>query len=35
LRAATDAVRLDTTRMGVDAAFAEALRIVESRRRSD
>ena len=35
LRAATDAVLLDTTRMGVDAAFAEALRIVELRRRSD
>ncbi len=34
LRAATDATRLDTTRMSVDAAFAETLRIVESRRRS-
>lgn len=35
LRAAADAVRLDTTRMSVDAAFAESLRIVESRRRSN
>jgi len=35
LRAAPDAVQLDTTRMSVDAAFAQALRIVESRRRSD
>lgn len=34
LRAAADATRLDTTRMSVDAAFAETLRIVESRRRS-
>ena len=34
LRAAADAVLLDTTRMSVEAAFAEALRIVESRRRS-
>ncbi len=35
LRAAADAIRLDTTRMSVDAAFAETLRIVESRRRSN
>ncbi len=34
LRAAADAVRLDTTRMSVEGAFAEALRIVESRRGS-
>jgi cytidylate kinase len=34
LRAAADVTRLDTTRMSVDAAFAETLRIVESRRRS-
>jgi len=31
LRAAPDAVRLDTTKMSVEAAFAESLRIVESR----
>ncbi len=34
LRAAADAVLLDTTAMSVEAAFAESLRIVESRRRS-
>jgi cytidylate kinase len=34
LRAAADAATLDTTRMGVEAAFAEALRIVEARRRA-
>jgi cytidylate kinase len=34
LRAAADAALLDTTRMSVEAAFAEALRIVESQRRS-
>ena len=33
LRAAADATLLDTTRMSVEAAFAEALRIVKSRRR--
>ncbi len=33
LRAAADAALIDTTRMSVDAAFADALRIVESRRR--
>jgi len=33
LRAAADAVPLDTTAMSVEAAFAESLRIVESRRR--
>ena len=33
LRAAPDAVRLDTTTMSVEAAFAESLRIVEARRR--
>jgi cytidylate kinase len=33
LRAAADATTLDTTRMGVEAAFAAALRIVEARRR--
>jgi CMP/dCMP kinase len=32
LRAAPDAVRLDTTAMSVEAAFAESLRIVEARR---
>jgi cytidylate kinase len=32
LRAAGDAVQLDTTHLGVDAAFAEALRIVEAAR---
>jgi cytidylate kinase len=36
LKAAPDAVLLDTTRLGVEAAFAEALRIVEGNRgRSD
>jgi cytidylate kinase len=36
LKAAPDAALLDTTRLGVEAAFAEALRIVEERRgRSD
>ncbi|MGD1036202.1 MAG: (d)CMP kinase [Roseiarcus sp.] len=34
LRAAADAAVLDTSRMSVEAAFAETLRIVESRRRS-
>jgi cytidylate kinase len=33
LRAAPDAALLDTTRMGVETAFAEALRIIETRRR--
>jgi cytidylate kinase len=33
LRAAPDAVRLDTTAMSVEAAFTESLRIVEARRR--
>jgi cytidylate kinase len=32
LRPADDAVRLDTTHLGVDAAFEEALRIVEAAR---
>jgi cytidylate kinase len=32
LRAALDADQLDTTRLGVEATFAAALRIVESRR---
>jgi cytidylate kinase len=32
LRAASDAVLLDTTRLGVEAAFAGALRIVEAKR---
>ena len=32
LRAAPDAALLDTTRLGVDAAFAAALAIVEARR---
>jgi cytidylate kinase len=32
LRPADDAVRLDTTHLGIDAAFAEALRIVEAAR---
>ena len=32
LRAATDAALLDTTRLGVEAAFAAALDIVEARR---
>ena len=32
LRAAPDAVRLDTTAMNVEAAFAESVRIVEARR---
>jgi cytidylate kinase len=34
LRAAADAVLLDTTAMSVEAAFAASLRIVEARRRS-
>jgi cytidylate kinase len=34
LRAAADAVLLDTSAMSVEAAFAESLRIVESRRRA-
>ncbi len=33
LKAAPDAVRLDTTKMSVEAAFAESLRVVEARRR--
>jgi CMP/dCMP kinase len=33
LRAAPDAVRLDTTTMSVEAAFTESLRIVEAQRR--
>ena len=32
LRSADDAVRLDTTHLGIDAAFAEALCIVEAAR---
>jgi len=32
LRAAPDAAVLDTSRLGVEAAFAEAVRIVEERR---
>ena len=32
LRAADDAVRLDTTHLGIDAALAEALQIVEAAR---
>jgi CMP/dCMP kinase len=32
LRPADDAVRLDTTHLGIEAAFAEALRIVEAAR---
>jgi cytidylate kinase len=32
LRAADDAVMLDTTHLGIDAASAEALRIVEAAR---
>ena len=32
LRPADDAIRLDTTHLGVEAAFAEALRIVEAAR---
>ncbi len=32
LRAAHDAVRLDTTRLGIEAAVAEAVRIVEAAR---
>jgi cytidylate kinase len=36
LRAAPDAALLDTTRLGVEAAFAEAVRIVEQQpRRQD
>jgi cytidylate kinase len=34
LKAAPDAVRLDTTKMSVEAAFAESLNVVEARRRS-
>ena len=34
LKAAPDAALLDTSRLGVEAAFAEALRIVEARRGS-
>ena len=33
LRAADDAVRLDTTHLGVDAAVEEALRIIEAARK--
>ncbi len=33
LRAAPDAVVLDTTRLGVDAAFAAALDLIEAKRR--
>ena len=32
LRAADDAVTLDTTHLGIDAALAEALRMVEAAR---
>ena len=32
MRAAEDAVQLDTTRLGIDEAFAAAVRIVEGRR---
>jgi CMP/dCMP kinase len=32
LRPADDAVRLDTTPLGVEAAFVEALRVVEAAR---
>jgi cytidylate kinase len=32
LRPANDAVLLDTTHLGVEAAFVEALRIVEAAR---
>jgi cytidylate kinase len=32
LRPADDAVTLDTTHLGIDAAYAEALRIVEAAR---
>ena len=32
LRAADDAVQLDTTQLGIEAAFGEALRIVEEAR---
>lgn len=32
LKAAEDAIRLDTTHLGIDAAFDEALRIVEAAR---
>jgi cytidylate kinase len=34
LKAAPDAALLDTSRLGVEAAFAEALRLVEARRGS-
>ena len=34
LRAADDAIRLDTTQLGIEAAFGEALRIVEAARAS-
>jgi len=34
LKAAADAVRLDTTQMSVETAFAESVKIVEARRRS-
>jgi cytidylate kinase len=33
LKPAPDAVRLDTTTMSVEAAFAESVRVVEARRR--
>ena len=32
LRPASDAALIDTTRLGVDAVFAEAVQIVEQRR---
>jgi len=35
LKAADDAALLDTSGLGVEAAFAEALRIVERRRRRE
>jgi cytidylate kinase len=34
LRPAPDAIRLDTTALDADAAFAAALGIVEAKRRS-
>ena len=33
LKPAADAIRLDTTAMNIETAFAESLRIVEARRR--
>jgi cytidylate kinase len=32
MRPASDAIRLDTTRLDVESAFARAVEIVESRR---